>query len=135
MTPVIFWSAALRQRLQRFAQRRTANWVQHSVDGVHPVRHQADVQPALREVGLGLVEEAVRIGNMPGDAAELLQISNRMPARLVQHLVLVEKVLLVSELVSQVAQERGGLVADLTPAQGEGDLGQRFQLPADAKAI
>src|SRR6266702_3813017 len=58
---------------------------------MHAVRHAADVQPAPGEVGLGLVEEAVGVADMPGDAAKLLQLFERQPPRPVEHVLFVEE--------------------------------------------
>ena len=52
-----------------------------------------------------------------------------------QHLVFDEEVALLTQLVAQVAEESGGLVADVARAQGRGDLGQRLELLADAEAV
>src|SRR6266581_3958513 len=84
---------------------------------MHAVRQPADVQPAPGEVGLGLVEEAVGVADMPGDAAKLLQLFERQPPRPVEHVLFVEEVFLVLEVVAQVAEQRYGLIADLSGAQ------------------
>ena len=52
---------------------------------------------------------------------------------MLQHLVFDKELSLVAELVAQVAEQGGGLVADLAGAQRLGDLGQRLELGADAE--
>ena len=71
------------------------------------------MQPPPQVVLLGLIEEAVGIGDVPGDPAEHAQVEDREPARKVEHLLFVEEISLVAELLAQVAEDRGGLVADL----------------------
>src|ERR1700736_196932 len=93
------------------------------------------MQTPAREVVLGLVEETIGIGDMPGDAAEQTQVEDRMPLSKVEHLLLDEEVSLVAELLAQVAEDRGGLVADLTGAERGSDPGQRLQLGADTEPV
>src|SRR6266567_3622983 len=102
---------------------------------MHPIRQPADVQPAPGEVGLGLVEEAVGVADMPGDAAKLLQLFERQPPRPVEHVLFIEEVFVVFEVVAHVAEQRYGLIADLARAQCGRDLGQRLQLLADTEAV
>ena len=58
-----------------------------------------------------------------------------MVASVLEHLVLDEELALFTELVAQVAEQRGGLVADLAAAQRLRDLGQRLELLADAETV
>ena len=58
-----------------------------------------------------------------------------MPARQLEHLVLVEEFTLVPELVAEMTEQGGGLITNLTRAQSRGNLGQRFQLLADADPV
>src|ERR1700674_4378125 len=58
-----------------------------------------------------------------------------MPARQLEHLVFVEELALVTELVAEVTEQGGGLITDLASAQRLGHLGQRFQLCPDADPI
>src|ERR1700732_3022100 len=58
-----------------------------------------------------------------------------MPARQLEHLVLVEELTFVPELIAEMAEQGGGLVTDLARAQCLGHLGECFQLSANADAI
>src|ERR1700680_3070512 len=58
-----------------------------------------------------------------------------MPARQLEHLVLVEEFTLVPELVGQVTEQGGGLITYLARAQSRGHLGQPLQLRTNAHAI
>jgi hypothetical protein len=123
------------QRFQRGPERRATLGVENGVDAEHAIAHLADVETAPCEVGLRLVEEAVRVGDMPGVATEVAQVCDRIVARMLQHFILVEEIGLVAELIAKVAEQGGGLVADLAGAQRLGDLGQRLQLLANAEAV
>src|ERR1700730_8799086 len=93
------------------------------------------MQTPAREVVLGFVEETIGIGDMAGDAAEQAQVEDTVPLSKVEHLLLDEEVSLVAELLAQVAEDRGGLVADLTGAERGSDPGQRLQLGADTQPV
>src|ERR1700682_3012548 len=58
-----------------------------------------------------------------------------MLASEVEHLVFVEELALVTELVAEVAEQGGGLITDLARAQRLRHLRQFFQLSADANPI
>src|SRR5260370_41616360 len=62
-------------------------------------------------------------------------MENRAPARLVYHLLFLEEMARLAQLIAQVAEDRGGLVADLARGQGGGDLGQRLQLLAGTEPV
>ena len=58
-----------------------------------------------------------------------------MTARVFEHLVLVEELTLVTELVAEMTKQGDGLVADLARAKSLGDLGQFFKLGSDTEAV
>ena len=60
---------------------------------------------------------------------------DRMTARVFEHLVLVEELTLVTELVAEMTKQGDGLVADLAGAKRGSDLGQFFELGSDAEAV
>src|ERR1700716_4556405 len=93
------------------------------------------MEPAARVVGLGLIEEAIGVGDMAGVATEVAQGGDRMPAGEIEHLVLVEALALVAELVAEVAEQGGGLVTDLARAQSIGHLGQRLELLTNTEPV
>ena len=70
---IVVRSQPLGQRIQGCAQRRTTDGIKDAVDHMHAIREHADVEPAPREVGFRLVEEAIGVGDMAGDAAEEAQ--------------------------------------------------------------
>src|SRR6266851_2620580 len=93
------------------------------------------MEAAPREVLLGVVEEAVGIGLMAGSGAELAQMEHRPLARVPEHLVFVEELCLLAQLLAQVAEHGGGLKGDLTGTERSRHLGQRLQLLTDAKPV
>src|ERR1700730_4157977 len=93
------------------------------------------MQTPARVVVLGFIEETIGIGDMPGDAAEQAQVEDRMPLSEVEHLLLDEEVSLVTELLAQVAEDRGRLVADLTGGERGRDRRERLQLGAATKPV
>jgi len=135
MDAFVFRPSPPSQGIERRLQRGSAFGVEDAVDRKHAIRHQADVEAAAQIVLLRLSEEAVRVGGMPRHSAEHAEVKDREPARVVEHLLFVEEVSLVAELVVQMAEHRGRLVANLARAQSRGDLGQRLQLFADAKPV
>src|ERR1700687_4698955 len=58
-----------------------------------------------------------------------------MLARQLEHLVLVEELSLVTELIAGMAEQGGRLITDPPRAQSLGNLGQRFQLLTDTDPI
>src|SRR6266481_4940571 len=93
------------------------------------------MEAAPGEVLLGVVEEAVGIGLMARSGAELAQMKDRPLARVLQHLVFVEELCFLAQLVAQVAEHGGGLKGDLTGTERNRHLGQRLQLLADAEPV
>src|SRR5258708_9120158 len=93
------------------------------------------MEAAPGEVLLGVVEEAVGIRLMACGHAELAQMKDRPLARVLQHLVFVEELCLLAQLVAQVAEHGGGLKGDLTGTERSRHLGQRLQLLADAEPV
>ncbi len=135
MDALVFRTSPLGQGVERRLQRRSAFGVEDAVDRKHAIRHQADVEAAAQIVLLRLTEEAVRVGGMPRHSAEHAEVKDREPARVVEHLLFVEEISLLAELVAQVAEDRGRLIADLPRAQSGGDLRHRLQLFADAEPV
>src|SRR5450759_4162163 len=93
------------------------------------------MEVAPREVGLGLFEEAVRIGAMPRDATELAQVEHRVVARIAEHLVFAEEFRVLAEPLAQVTESGGRLKGDLTRAERRRHLEQRLQLLANAEPV
>src|SRR5712691_4807856 len=93
------------------------------------------MEAAAGEVLLGVVEEAVGIGLMAGSGAELAQMEHRPLARVPEHLVFVEELCLLAQLIAQVAEHGGGLKGDLARSKSSRHLGQRLQLLADAEPV
>src|SRR5258706_13976446 len=86
------------------------------------------MEAAPGEALLGVVEEAVGIGLMAGSGAELAQKGDRPLARVLEHLVFVEELFLLTQMLAQVAEDGGGLIRDLTRAESNPHPGQRPQL-------
>src|SRR5258708_22490086 len=93
------------------------------------------MEAAPGEVLLGVVEEAVGIRLMAGSGAELAQMEDRPLARVLQHLVFVEELCLLAQLVAQVAEHGGGLKGDLTGTEPSRYFGQRLALLAAAEPV
>src|SRR3979490_1392928 len=72
---------------------------------------------------------------MPRHIAEATQVKDRVPAGQVEHLLLVEEISLLTELVAQMRQDGHRLVADLAGGKRRLDLGQLFKLGADTEPI
>jgi hypothetical protein len=90
MAPLVIRPEALSQRFERGLERRPAFRVEDGVNTKHPISHLADVEAAPGEVGLRIVEEAIRVGDMPGDATKVAQAADRIIAGVLQHLLFVE---------------------------------------------
>ena len=71
------------------------------------------MEVAPGEVSLRLFEEAIGVGDMPGEAAELAQLGDGVLARIAEHLCFVEAVSVLTQPLVQVAERRGGLIGDL----------------------
>jgi hypothetical protein len=93
---------------------RSALGIEEPVHHVHAIDQRADVQPPPSIILFGVFEEAVGVGDMPGIAAEVAQGRDRMLTRQLQHLLFIKAISLLTQLVSQVAEQGGGLVADPT---------------------
>src|SRR5260370_1792674 len=93
------------------------------------------MEAAPGEVLLGVVEEAVGISLMACSGAELAQMEDRPLAPVLQHLVFVEELCLLTQLIAQVAEHGGGLKGDLTGTERSRHLGQRLQLLADTDPV
>jgi hypothetical protein len=111
--PLVIPTQPLAQTLQRRPQHRPTLGIEQAVDDVHAIDQRADVETAAGVVGLGLAKEAVGVGDMPGIAAEEAQGGDRVPSRQAQHLRLIEAISLLTQLITEVAEQGGGLVADL----------------------
>src|SRR5258706_2585497 len=93
------------------------------------------MEAAQGEVLLGVVEESFGIGLMAGSGAELAQMEDRPLARVLQHLVFVEELCLLTQLLAQVAEDGGGLIRDLARAKSSRNFGQRLELLTDAEPV
>src|SRR2546425_8568850 len=72
---------------------------------------------------------------MPGVAAASVEVLEREPPRVADHLRLVVRLPLVAELVAEVTERGCRLVADLALGQGGRGLGHRVQMLAHAQPI
>ena len=103
--PIVLRPSPLGQRFQRRLPGSTTLGVDSAVDGVHPVRHHADVQTAALVVSLRLFEEAVGVSGMLGSGTKLAQAENRVVASVTEHLFLVEELSLVTEPLAQMTEQ------------------------------
>jgi hypothetical protein len=62
------------------------------------------VQPSAGVILFRLVEESIRIDDVPGDPAQLTEPRDGKLTRVTEHLVFVEEVFLVTQLVSQMRE-------------------------------
>ena len=109
--------------------------VEHAVDRVHAVEHGADLEPAPLEVLFGVGVETVGVGDMPGVAAADVEVLDRKGVGEADHLRLIGRLPPLTQLLAQVAERRGGLVADGAAGEGGRGLGQGAELPADTQPI
>ncbi len=61
---LVIWAQAPVERVERRPQARPALGIEQAVDHVHTIAKPADVEAAAGVVGLGVVEEAVGVGDM-----------------------------------------------------------------------
>ena len=109
--------------------------VEHAVDRVHAVEHGADLEPAPLEVLFGVGVETVGVGDMPGVAAADVEVLDRKGVGEADHLRLIGRLPSLTQLLAQMAERRGGLVADGAAGEGGRGLGQGAELPADTQPI
>jgi len=133
--PLVFRSLARGQHIELRLESGAADRIKLAIDRVHAVSQLADVEVTPGKVGLRLLEEAVRVGDMPGHTAELAQPEDRVVARIPKHLVLIEELRFLAQPLAQVAESRGGLKGDLARAERRRHLGQRLQLLADTEPV
>src|SRR4029077_14281427 len=100
MDALVVRTSSLGKGLQRRLQRRTTLGVEDAVDGKHAVGHQADVEAPPPVVLLRLIGEAVGVGGMPGDPAEHAKVKDREAAAVVEHLLFVEEISLLTQLLA-----------------------------------
>jgi hypothetical protein len=86
--------------------------IDHPAEVVHPV-HLADVEEALFVALLGVPLEPVRIQRVARVRREPAQVLDRVLAGKADPLLLVQALALLTQLVSEVADHRRRLVADL----------------------
>src|SRR3979490_2995844 len=72
---------------------------------------------------------------MPRHIAEAAQVKDGVPAGQVEHLLFVEEISLLTELVAQMREDGNRLVADLAGGKRRLDLGQIFQLSPDTEPV
>src|SRR5207237_9852140 len=95
----------------------------------------ADEELAPFEVRFHVEAEAVRIDRMPGAGRDAAQVLDREAACVADPHLLVDPDLELVDVLLEVADHRGRLIADLTRAQGLGDPGHRLQLLTDAEPV
>ena len=72
---------------------------------------------------------------MPGVAAADVEVLDRKGVGEADHLRLIGRLPSLTQLLAQVAERRGGLVADGAAGEGGRGLGQGAELPADTQPI
>src|SRR5256885_12629454 len=72
---------------------------------------------------------------MPRHVTKAAQVEDGVPASQVEHLLLVEEISLLAELVAQMRQDGHRLVADLAGGKRRLHLGQLLQLGADTEPV
>jgi len=80
---------------------------------MHSIQQRADLEPAPLVIIFGVLLEAIRIGRVPGMAAEQAQILDREFARIVHRFGFVCRIPFGPQLLAQMADRRGRLKSDL----------------------
>src|SRR4029077_11819820 len=102
---------------------------------MHAVRERADMQPPPVEVRFLIAAKAVRVCRVAGIAAEQAKLGHRLPARHTEHLLFVEEMSLLVQLLPKMAENGRGLITDLSSSESLGDTRQRLQLFANTEPV
>lgn len=114
---MVFGAVGPGQRVKRRAHGRRTRYIEHPVHGVHAVEHGVDLQPAPLEVFFRVALESLRIRRVTRVLAQHPQLRHRELPRVPDHLPFLQALAPVPQLLTQVAEERGRLITDLTRLQ------------------
>src|SRR5207245_3013332 len=132
--PAVVLPEPLGKRIDRSLEGSAGLRIHDPAEVVHAI-HLADVEEALLVVLFRVALEPIRIHRIASVGGEPAQVFDGVLAGEADPLLLVEAGGLLAQLVSQMTDHRGRLVADLAPGEGTSNHRHRLQLLADTNPV